>query len=323
MNQARTRKTWKPPPGPLADSAQVTSTRLTRAPSNAFPIVGVGASAGGLEAFTLLLRHLPVKMGMAFVLIQHLDPTHTSFLCEALSKATAMPVSEAVDGEVVHPNHVYVISPVADIALLGGRLSLVHRAGAGLPHLPIDFFLRSLARERGSRAFGVVLSGNASDGTEGLRAIKAEDGVTLVQDPKSAKFGGMPRSAVNAGVVDYCLAIPELASELERLSHHSYFADRQASTLVADDPILKQICIVIRNSVGIDFSEYKTATFERRVARRAALRRAETSEAYLTLLQGDPEEVRSLYEDILIHVTSFSVIHRFSRVYKSASFPRS
>ena len=305
MKQARSRKTWKPPPSSLADSAQVTSTRLTRAPSHAFPIVGVGASAGGLEAFTLLLKHLPVDMGMAFVLIQHLDPTHTSFLCEALSKATAMPVSEAVDGEIVQANHVYVISPVADIAILHGRLSLVHRAGAGLPHLPIDFFFRSLARERGSHAFGVVLSGNASDGTEGLRAIKAEDGITLVQDPKSAKFGGMPRSAVNAAVVDYCLAIPELASELVRLSHHSYFADRHASTSVADDPILKQICIVIRNAVGVDFSEYKTATFERRVARRAALRRAENSEAYLTLLQGNPEEVRSLYEDILIHVTSF------------------
>jgi two-component system CheB/CheR fusion protein len=216
-----------------------------------------------------------------------------------------MPVSEAVDGEIVQANHVYVISPVADIAILHGRLSLVHRASAGLPHLPIDFFLRSLARERGSHAFGVVLSGNASDGTEGLRSIKAEDGITLVQDPKSAKFGGMPRSAVNAGVVDYCLAIPELAGELARLSHHSYFADRQTSTSVADDPILKQICIVVRNAVGVDFSEYKTATFERRVARRAALRRAESSEAYLALLQGDPEEVRSLYEDILIHVTSF------------------
>jgi two-component system CheB/CheR fusion protein len=305
MNQARSRKTWKPPPGPLADSAQVTSTRGTRAPSHAFPIVGIGASAGGLDAFTQLLKHLPPDMGMAFVLIQHLDPTHTSFLCEALSKATAMPVSEAVEGEMVQANHVYVISPVADIALLHGCLSLVHRASAGLPHLPIDFFFRSLARERGSHAFGVVLSGNASDGTEGLRAIKTEDGITLVQDPKSAKFGGMPRSAVNAGVVDYCLPIPELASELVRLSHHSYFADRQASTSVADDPILKQICIVIRNSVGVDFSEYKTATFERRVARRAALRRAESSEAYLSLLQGDPEEVRCLYEDILIHVTSF------------------
>ena len=304
MKQARSRKTWRPPPGPLADGARVTSTRAARAPSHAFPVVGVGASAGGLEAFTLLLKHLPVEMGMAFVLIQHLDPTHMSFLCEALSKATAMPVSEAVDGEVVRANHVYVISPVADIAILHGRLSLVHRA-AGLPHLPIDFFLRSLARERGSRAFGVVLSGNASDGTEGLRAIKAEDGITFVQDPKSARFGGMPRSAVNAGVVDYCLAIPQIASELVRLSRHSYFADHQTSTSVADVPILKQICIVIRNSVGVDFSEYKTATFERRVARRAALRRAESSEAYLALLQGDPEEVRSLYEDILIHVTSF------------------
>ena len=304
MKQASNRKSWKPPPG-AADSGQVISTRVAHAPSYAFPIVGIGASAGGLEAFTQLLKHLPPDTGMAFVLIQHLDPTHSSFLCEALAKATAMPVSEAVDGEVVRANHVYVISPNADIALHQNRLSLVHRAATGLPHLPVDFFLHSLARERGSHSFGVVLSGNASDGTDGLRAIKAADGITLAQDPKSAKFGGMPRSAVNAGVVDYCLAIPELAAELGRLSRHSYFAAGEAPLSTADDPILKQICMAIRNSVGVDFSEYKTATFERRVARRAAVRRADGPEAYLALLQGDPEEIRALYEDILIHVTSF------------------
>jgi len=305
MKQARARKSWKPPPGAVPDSGQVISTRVAHAPSYAFPIVGIGASAGGLEAFSQLLKHLPPDTGMAFVLIQHLDPTHSSSLCEALAKATAMPVSEAVDGEVVRANHVYVISPSADIALHQDRLSLVHRTATGSPHLPVDFFLHSLARERGSHAFGVVLSGNASDGTDGLRAIKAEDGITLAQDPKSAKFGGMPRSAVNAGVVDYCLAIPELAAELGRLSRHSYFAARQAPLSAADDPILKQICIAIRNNVGVDFSEYKTATFERRVARRAAVRRADGPEAYLALLQGDPEEIRTLYEDILIHVTSF------------------
>jgi two-component system CheB/CheR fusion protein len=285
-------------------SGQITSPRVGRNPSHTFPVVGIGASAGGLEVFTQLLKHLPSDIGMAFVLIQHLDPKHTSFLCEALSKVTAMPLSEAVDGESVEPNHVYVISPSADIAIVDGRLTLVHRKEA-VPHLPIDFFLRSLALERGSHAFGVVLSGNASDGTEGLRAIKAEDGITFAQDPQSAKFGGMPLCAVNAGVVDYCLGIPEIAAELVRLSHHPYLTAREEPASTDDGAILKQICVVVRNSLGVDFSEYKVGTFERRMARRMALRRADDPGAYLALLEHDPEEVRALYEDILIHVTSF------------------
>jgi two-component system CheB/CheR fusion protein len=307
MKHGRPRKpSAKPPPSRLTDGEQVAWTGVGRTSSHSFPVVGIGASAGGLEAFTQLLKHLPSDTDMAFVLIQHLDPTHTSFLCEALAKATAMPVSEAVDGQLVEPNHVYVISPNSDIAILHDRLTLVPRSDdTRMPHLPVDFFLRSLAHERGSHAFGVVLSGNASDGTEGLRAIKAEDGITFAQDPKSAKFGGMPRSAINAGVVDYCLDIPELAAELVRLSRHPYLAARHAQASVADDTILKQICVIVRNTVGVDFSEYKAATFERRLARRMALRRADGPQAYLALLQGDPEETRHLYEDILIHVTSF------------------
>ncbi len=168
-----------------------------------FPVVGIGASAGGLEAFTQLLKHLPSDSGMAFVLIQHLDPTHTSFLREALAGATAMPVTQAEEGVVVERDHVYVIPPNADIALVDGRLSLSPRPEDGRrAHLPVDFFFRSLAAERGSHAIGVVLSGTASDGTEGLEAIKAADGITFAQDPGSAKFGGMPRSAIDAGVVD-------------------------------------------------------------------------------------------------------------------------
>jgi len=304
MKSVRARKSWKPPPGATADSGQVTSIRA-RSANQPFPIVGIGASAGGLQAFTQLLEHLPSDTGMAFVLIQHLDPSHPSFLGEALRRATTMPVSEAVDGEVVQANRVYVISPSADIAMRHGCLALENRGQTRTPHLPVDAFFRSLAHERGSHAFGVVLSGNASDGTEGLRAIKAEDGITLAQDPKSAKFGGMPRSALNAGVVDYCLAIPALAAELVRLSRHPYLATHPPRPSTADDATLTQICTVLRNTVGVDFAEYKLATFERRVARRAALRRTDGTEAYLALLQKDPEEVRCLYEDILIHVTSF------------------
>ncbi len=289
---------------------EVSAAPLTADPrpsgGGTFPIVGVGASAGGLEAFTLLLGDLPCDTGMAFVLIQHLDPTHTSFLAEALAKATKMPVSQAEDGERVEPDHVYVIPPDADIGILHGRLTLLPRHDeVRKPHLPIDFFFRALAADRGSHAIGVVLSGTASDGTEGLKAIKAENGITFAQDPTSAKFGSMPHSAINAGVVDYSLTVPALAQELARLSRHPYVAAGQTPPPKADHSTLNKIYVLVRSAVGVDFSEYKLPTFERRLARRMALRQVEDLQQYLAVLQRDPEEIRSLYEDVLIHVTSF------------------
>ena len=193
-NQARPRKSTLPTTQvqDVAGSARVTSSVSERPWSTSFPIVGVGASAGGLEAFVELLEELPSNTGMAFVLIQHLDRTHTSFLAETITKATKMTVTQARDGQRVEANHVYVIPPNADIAILHGSLTLLERRDdAGKLHLPIDFFLRSLAKERGNHAIGVILSGTASDGTAGLKAIKDEDGITFAQDPKSAKFDGM------------------------------------------------------------------------------------------------------------------------------------
>src|SRR5688572_14334025 len=240
-------------------------------PNGAFPIVGIGASAGGLEAFTQLLGLLPDDTGMAFVLIQHLDPTRASFLVEALGRATSMPVVQAEAGAPVEPNHVYVIPPNADVGIEGGKLTLLVRGGDGRgSHLPVDFFLRALAEERGSRAIGVILSGTASDGTDGLRAIKAGEGITLVQDPRSAKFGGMPRSAVEAGVVDYCLPLPGLAEELLRLSHHPYVVASQLEPPDNDGSTLGKIFALVRKTVGVDFAEYKSPTLERRIARRMA-----------------------------------------------------
>jgi two-component system CheB/CheR fusion protein len=171
-----------------------------------FPIVGIGASAGGLEALTQLLKALPANTGMGFIAIQHLDPAHSSFLSQALGKATTMKVVQVENGMRVEPDHVYVIPPNADVELSGEKLVLVERGPQ--PHLPVDSFFRSLAHERGSQAIGVVLSGTAYDGTSGLRAIKGENGITLVQDPQSAKFSGMPQSAIDAGVVDYTLPPP-------------------------------------------------------------------------------------------------------------------
>jgi two-component system CheB/CheR fusion protein len=271
-----------------------------------FPIVGVGASAGGLEAFIQLLGDLPCDTGMAFVLIQHLDPTHPSHLAEALAKATKMPVRQAADGQRVEPNHVYVIPPNAELGILHGVLTLLPRDDeVRKPHLPIDFFFRALAADRGSHAIGIVLSGTASDGTEGLKAIKAENGITFAQDPRSARFGSMPHSAINAGVVDGARPLPALAHELARLSRHPYITDRLIAPAKNDESTLGKIFVHVRKAVGIDFSEYKTPTVERRLARRMALRQVDELPEYLALLQRDPQEVRSLYEDVLIHVTSF------------------
>lgn len=274
--------------------------------ADTWPIVGIGASAGGLEAFAQLLRELPSNTGMAFVLIQHLDPTHTSLLAEVLAKATKMPVCQAEDGKRIEPDHVYVIPPNADIAILHGQLTLFPRNDeARKLHLPVDFFFQALAADRGSHAIGVVLSGTASDGTEGLKAIKARDGITFAQSPDSAKFDGMPRSAVEAGVVDYSLPLPALARELIRLSRHPYIAALRTRPQKSDDSTRRKIFLLVRSCVGVDFSEYKAATFDRRVARRMVLRRAEDIQQYLAILQKEPAEIQSLYEDVLIHVTSF------------------
>ena len=187
------------------------------------PIVGVGASAGGLEAFTELLQHLPVDTGMAFVLVQHLDPDHESALTEILARATTMPVREVTDKVEVQPNHVYVIPPDKRLTVKRGQLRLKPREQTAGAQRSIDSFLESLAQEQQERAIGVILSGTASDGTLGLEAIKAEGGVTFAQDG-SAKYDSMPRNAVAAGCVDFVLAPEGIARELARIAKHPHVA---------------------------------------------------------------------------------------------------
>ena len=304
-----------------------TRMRAERGPSSdgpkvPFPIVGVGASAGGLEALAQLLQELPADTGMAFVLIQHLDPTHPSLLADALRRATNMPVGQAKDGERVVPDRVYVIPPDADVAIRSGVLTLLTRkAEARKLHLPVDYFLASLAEELGKQAIGVVLSGTASDGTEGLRAIKREDGITFAQDPKSAKFDGMPRSAIDAGVVDYVLPVPQLARELRRLSRHPYVSGAPSRPSASDDRVVDEIFDLVRKALGVDFGEYKAPSLRRRLARRMALLRIETLREYLALLRDHPEEAARLYEEVLIHVTSFFRDPDVFESLKSAVFP--
>ena len=233
-------------------------------PAPAVPIVGVGASAGGLDAFRQLLAHVPADSGLAIVLVQHLDATRASLLSEALAQATEMKVAQAEDGVRVEPNRVYVIPPDAQMAIEHGTLKLSPlEVDERRPHLPIDFFLRSLAADRGRQAIGVVLSGTASDGTAGLAAIRANGGITFAQDPRSARFGEMPQSAVDAGVVDFCLPLPALGAELARLARHPYLARSEpVPPTPAGAAILGQVVALVQASTGVDFSEYKPATLQ-------------------------------------------------------------
>jgi two-component system CheB/CheR fusion protein len=274
-----------------------------------FPIVGVGASAGGLEAFTQFLKALGPGTERGYVLVQHLDPSHESALTELLAKATEMPVREVTDATAVGPNHVYVIPPNVDMIIAEGILRLTPRTETRGHHMPIDRFLRSLAEDQGSNAIGIILSGTASDGTLGLAAIKAEGGITFAQDEKSAKFDGMPQSAIVAGCVDFVLPPDAIAGELARIRAHPYLApsssSRRAELVPDGDPQLKDILHLLRTANAVDFSDYKPATVKRRILRRMALHKIGKLKEYAQFLRHHPSEVEALYEDILIKVTSF------------------
>ncbi|HEY6726653.1 MAG TPA: CheR family methyltransferase, partial [Polyangiaceae bacterium] len=280
-----------------------------------------GASAGGLEAFRRLLGALPKETGMAYVLVQHLDPSHDSILAELLSEATQMEVSE-VRGDVrVEPNRIYVIPPSKGLILVDGVLKLVPRGQAGAAHMPIDSFLKTLAETQGSQAIGVILSGMGSDGTLGLQAIEAQGGMAFAQEPGSAKHADMPQSAIAAGHVDFVLPPEDIARELTRLGQHPYLVPalakgdgsvpaavpRVASTTPEpeDRESLARILQLLQQATGTDFGAYKKTTLRRRIARRMAVCRIQTLSEYARHLEGDEAEVGGLYEDCLISVTSF------------------
>jgi two-component system CheB/CheR fusion protein len=274
-----------------------------------FPIVGIGASAGGLEAFKRLLSNLPSDSGMGIVFIQHLSPTHESQLSEILSGSTEMPVVEAENGASVQPNHVYVIPPNADLAILNGLLNVMPRAEAKERHMAIDYFFRSLAQDRGRQAIGVLLSGSNSDGALGLQAIKAEGGITLAQDEQSAQYSTMPRSAINVGAVDFVLSPEHIAAELARIGQHPYVSRSKPQVEEAvvdrDGDELKKIFVLLRTQTGVDFTFYKQTTIRRRLMRRLALHKIAGLRDYLKYLQEHPAELNALYDDMLINVTSF------------------
>jgi two-component system CheB/CheR fusion protein len=288
-----------------------------------FPVVGIGASAGGLEAAKLLLRALPADTGMAFVLIQHLDPTHSSMLTEILSRETTMPVAEVADHTAVEPNRVYVIPPGTNMVIEQSILRLSPRSETRGLHRAVDHFFRSLAEDQGHKAIGVILSGSASDGTLGLESIKADGGITFAQDD-TAQHKSMPRSAIAAGCVDFVLPPDEIAREIARISRHPYVAPGAEPAVegAAHEPKLNEVLDQLRFVTGVDFSNYKRNTLYRRITRRLVLHKLEGLGEYVRFLKSNPAEVQLLYQDVLISVTSFFRNEEAFEVLKSKVFPR-
>ena len=286
-----------------------------------FPIVAIGASAGGIEAFSALLRALPVDTGMAFVLIQHLSPVHESMLAEILARTTKMNVAEVRSDGRIEPDHVYVIPPNKNLVFASGRLELVPRTEKRGQSRPIDHFMRSLAEGHAYKAIGVVLSGTANDGTLGLEEIKAAGGITFAQD-STAEQSGMPRSAIESGVVDFVLPPEEIARELGRIARHPYIAPQPVDPTVTQEPGFVRILELLRQSTGVDFANYKRNTLHRRITRRMVLHKLDGLSDYIRFLQAKPDELHALYQDVLINVTSFFRNPEAYEAIKARVFPR-
>ncbi|MBN1764527.1 MAG: PAS domain-containing protein [Sedimentisphaerales bacterium] len=270
------------------------------------PIVGIGASAGGLEAFEGFFKNMPADNGMAFVLVPHLDPTHISLLPELLQKHTKMKVSSIKDGTQVAPNQVYIIPPNKRLEILRGKLHLMELEGVDGTRLPVDSFFRSLALDQKGQAIGIVLSGTGSDGSLGIKEIRGEGGMVMVQSPETAKYDGMPQSAINTGMVDFILAVEEIPEQLLKYMQHVIHRKGEETVPVrAESHGLQKIFILLRNETGHDFSLYKKNTFYRRIERRMHVHQIDTISNYVRFLERNPHEIRTLFKELLIGVTSF------------------
>ena len=273
--------------------------------NDVFPIVGIGASAGGLEALEQFFSNLPNGSGMAFVVIQHLDPTHKGIMPELLQRITTMKVVKVTDRLKVKPECVYVIPPNTSMSVLNGALHLFEPIEIRGLRLPIDFFFSSLADDKKDKSIGIILSGMGSDGTIGLRTIKEKGGAALVQDPKSAKFDGMPRSAIEKVIVDIIAPANELGLKLIDLNKRLPFISSGESIDIKDKSSLEKIIILLRKYTGNDFSEYKKNTIYRRIERRMLVHKIDKISKYVRFLQENPKEAEILFKELLIGVTSF------------------
>ncbi len=271
-----------------------------------FLIVGMGASAGGLETLEQFFKATPAKPGMAFVIVQHLDPTHKSLMVHLLKNHTEMEVSEVKDNTLVVPNNVYVIPPNKDMAIFNGILHLMEPAAARGFRKPIDFFLRSLAEDQGEKAVGIILSGTGTEGTLSLKNIKGQGGLSIVQDPETAKYDGMPRSAIAAGVQDFILPVAEIPTLLLKYAKNRKFKPEELPDKISTaKELLEKVFILLRNETGCNFSDYKSTTVIRRIEKRMALNQIDKLELYIKYLQSNREEILKLFNELLIGVTNF------------------
>jgi len=285
------------------------STPRNPAVRSPLPVVGVGASAGGLEAFSQLLTALPSDLGMAIVFVQHLAPQHESALPVLLSSVSQLPVIQVLQGTRVEANHVYVIPPNVQMDISEGELHLNPRPSDHTQYTPVDIFLRSLADSVRDRAIAVILSGTASDGAIGVRDVKVAGGITFAQLPDTAKYDGMPRAAIDTGLIDRVLSPPDIAAELVEIARHPYTADASSATSfergAVSEEDLASVFSLLRAASGVDFKQYKVPTILRRLQRRMALQKLTQLSQYVRFMQETPAEVLRLYQDVLIHVTRF------------------
>jgi two-component system CheB/CheR fusion protein len=268
--------------------------------------VGVGASAGGLEALEAFFRNMPPDTGMAFVVIQHLSPDYKSLMTDILSKKTVLSVFQAEEGMQVAANTIYLIPPKMDLKIFNGKLTLSEQQGLRGTNFPIDLFFSSLAIDQGRRSIGVVLSGTGSDGTRGLRKIKEEAGLVVVQDIETAAFDGMPRSAIAAGLADFILAPGSMSEQLLNYINHPFKAGQKSRmVLPQNEDSLTRLFSLLREKHGVDFSDYKPSTIVRRIERRITINQVNNLEEYLSYIHRHPTEISQLYRELLIGVTNF------------------
>ncbi|CAA9892478.1 Protein-glutamate methylesterase [Candidatus Methylobacter favarea] len=283
--------------------------RLEDAAETALPVVGIGASAGGLEALQLFLSHLSPETGFAFIVVTHQLPEHVSLLPELLVKFTDMPVVTAEDGMLLEKNQVFVGPPGKNLSVFKRRLHLMASPKHNPVNLPIDYFLRSLADDVQEKSVGIVLSGTGTDGTLGLKAIKGAAGMTMAQEPPTAKFDGMPLSAIAMGEVDFVLPPEKMGQQLIEYSESSNFKDREIDKEEAADlvnsEILHKAFILLRNRTAHDFSGYKSTTLKRRIMRRMNIHQIKNPDIYIEFLQENPVEIDKLFKELLINVTNF------------------
>ncbi|MBV9489804.1 MAG: PAS domain-containing protein, partial [Verrucomicrobia bacterium] len=334
-------------PAPAAPEPDDRLRPAAAASTDAPAVVGIGTSFGGFEAFGEFLENLPERTGMAFVLLPRLDPKHENLIGPLLARKTKLPVKEVKQGDRVQADHLYVVPPNANMTIRNGVLRLAPRTLSHGQHMPVDIFMRSLAADRHNRAVGVILSGTSTDGALGIKAIKEEGGITFAQEPFSAKRPEMPAAAISTGCVDFIMEPAGIAREATRIGQHFYVNDAAPEEAVtpgagscgartADDdaiaprenngrldlPALQRILILLRNSVGVDFTQYKPSTTYRRVRRRMALLRINDLEEYAQFLRGNEAELLALYHDVLIKATGFFRDPAIFETIKKRVFPR-